>query len=184
MPKKSARVVLTLLGSAAFGVGCSQAPPPPPPADSFASQIDFEKDPEDQQAGEQPVDGAGQTAAVPTTGHSSQTTGHSSQHYHRGPSMWPLLFWGMSRPSAPTYRPGTPSSVPRGPSHVTPPPIPSHASHASNTATHSSPSHLPTTHTTPGHSSSTHSTTTHTGSTSHVSSRGFGSTGHSISGGS
>ena len=179
MPKKSARVVLTLLGSAAFGVGCSQAPAQPP-ADSFTSQIDFEQDPEDKQAGEQPVNGIGQTAAAPATG-----TGHSSHYYHRGPSLWPLLFLGgSSRPSSPTYRPGTPSSVPRGPSHVTPPPIPSHVNQASNTATHSSPSHLPTTHVTPSHSTATHSTTTHTGSTSPVSSHGFGSTGHSISGGS
>lgn len=168
MPKKSARVVLTLLGSAAFGVGCSQAPPQPP-ADSFTSQIDFEKDPEDKQEGEQPANGIGQTAAASTTG-----TGQSSHHYHRGPSIWPLFWMMSSRQSSPTYRPGTPSSVPRGLSHVTPPPIPTHTNHASNANTHSSPSHSPT----------THSTTTHTGSTSHVSSHGFGSTGHAVSGGS
>ena len=178
MPKKSARVVLTLLGSAAFGVGCSQALPQPP-ADSFTSQIDFEKDPEDKQNGEQPANGSGQASAAPTTG-----TGHSSHYYHRGPSIWPLFWMMSSRPSSPTNQPGTPSSVPRGPSHVTPPPIPSHANQAPNTATTSSPSHLPTTHVTPSHSTATHSTTTHTGSTSPVSSHGFGSTGHSISGGS
>ena len=169
MPKKSARVVLTLLGSAAFGVGCSQAPPPPPAADSFASQIDFEKDPEDK-PGSQPVNGVGQTAAAPTTG-----TGNSSHYYHRGPSIWPLFWMMSSRQSSPTYQPGTPSSVPRGPSHVTPPPpIPTHSGHTANSASSSS-----STHTTPSHTS-----TTHTGSTSHVSSHGFGSTGHSISGGS
>lgn len=174
MPKKSARVVLTLLGSAALGAGCSQAPPAPQ-SDSFTSQIDFEKNPEDKQADEQPTSVVGQTAAAPTTS-------HSSHYHHRGPSIWPL-FWMSSRQSSPIYRPGTPSSVPRGPSHVTPP-IPSHSGHAGNSTTRSSPSHPPTTHSTHGHSSSTHSTTTHAGSTSHVHSHGFGSTGHAISGGS
>ena len=188
MPKKSSRVVLTLLGSAALGVGCSQAPPVPPPADSFEAQVDLEKEPgEEQSAGV-----AGQTAATQTPG-----TSHSSHHYHRGSSLWPLIFWGtMSRPSAPMYhpgpqsRPGTASSVPRGPSHVMPPPIPSHSSHVTPPpiTSHAS-THSPSPHVTPSHSPTTHSTTTHsssshTGSTSHTSSHGFGSTGHSFSGGS
>jgi hypothetical protein len=182
MRKKSARVVLTLFGSAAFGVGCTQAPPPPPP-DAFTSQIDFEKDPEGKPEGEQPINGSGQPSGGATTGQGTQSvsTRHSSHYYHRGPSIWPL-FWGMSRPSAPIYHP--PSSVPRGPSHVIPPSIPSHANHASNATTHSPLSHPATTHTTPSHSASTHSSSTHAGSASHVSSRGFGSTGHAISGGS
>lgn len=170
MPKKSSRVVLTLLGSAAIGVGCSQAPPVPPPADSFEAQVDLEQEPGE----EQPAGVAGQTAATQTNG-----TNHSTHHSHRGSSLWPLIFWGaMSRPSAPTYypgtqpRPGTASSVPRGPSHVTPPPIPSHAS-THSTSPHVTPSHVPTTH-----SSTTHS------SSSHTSSHGFGSTGHAVSGGS
>ena len=175
MPKKSSRVVLTLLGSAAIGVGCSQAPPVPPPADSFEAQVDLEQGP-----------GEEQTAATQTNG-----TNHSTHHSHRGSSLWPLIFWGaMSRPSAPTYypgtqpRPGTASSVPRGPSHVMPPPIPSHSSHVtpppipSHASTHSTSPHV-----TPSHVPTTHSSTTHS-SSSHTSSHGFGSTGHAVSGGS
>lgn len=183
MPKKSSRVVLTLLGSAALGVGCSQAPPVPPPADSFEAQVDLEQEPGE----EQPPGVAGQTAATQTRG-----TSHSN-HYHRGSSLWPLIFWGtMARPSAPTYhpgpqtRPGTASSVPRGPSHVMPPPIPSHSSHVtpppipSHASTHTTSPHV-----TPSHAPTAHPTTTHSsGSTSHTSSHGFGSTGHSVSGGS
>lgn len=181
MPKKSSRVVLTLLGSAAIGVGCSQAPPVPPPADSFEAQVDLEKQPGE----EQPPGVAGQTAATQTHG-----TSHSN-HSHRGSSLWPLIFWGtMARPSAPTYhpgpqsRPGTASSVPRGPSHVMPPAIPSHSSHVtpppipSHASTHSTSPHA-----TPSHSPTPHSTTSHS-SSSHTSSHGFGSTGHAVSGGS
>ena len=182
MPKKSSRVVLTLLGSAAIGVGCSQAPPVPPPADSFEAQVDLEQEPGE----EQPAGVAGQTAATQTNG-----TNHSTHHSHRGSSLWPLIFWGaMSRPSAPTYypgtqpRPGTASSVPRGPSHVMPPAIPSHSSHVtpptipSHSSTHSTSPHV-----TPSHSPTPHSTTSHSTS-SHTSSHGFGSTGHAVSGGS
>ncbi len=173
MSKKSSRVVLTLLGSAALGVGCSQAPPVPPPADSFEAQVDLEQEPGEVQ----PAGVAGQTAATQTHG-----TSHSTYHSHRSSSLWPLIFWGaMSRPSAPTYypgtqpRPGTASSVPRGPSHVTPPPIPSQ--------THQTPPPIPS-HVTPEHSPTTHSGTMHSSSSPHVSSHGFGSTGHAVSGGS
>ena len=183
MPKKSSRVVLTLLGSAALGVGCSQAPPVPPPADSFEAQVDLEQEPGEVQ----PAGVAGQTTATQTPG-----TSHSTYHSHRSSSLWPMIFWGtMARPSAPTYhsgpqsRSGTASSVPRGPSHVMPSPIPSHSSHVTPPPIPSHAStHSPSTHVTPSHSPTTHSTTSHTGSTSHTSSHGFGSTGHAVSGGS
>jgi len=188
MPKKSSRVVLTLLGSAVMGVGCSQSVPQPvspAPADPMVGRVDFEKRDDDPQSSLQPIGEAGAAGVEPgtvagQTSHSQHAhgMGHTS-HYGRGYSMLPLL-WGLSsrsgsmpqqQPMTPQQhsqsmnRPMTPPPVPRGPSHVIPP----HGSTAANSGSHST---------------APHASTTHRSSSSHVSSHGFGSTGHAVSGGS
>ena len=201
MPKKSSHVILTLLGSAVMGVGCSQSAPQPvgpAPADPMVGRVDFEKRDDDPQSSLQPIVEAGAAGVEPgtvagQTSHSQHSHGmrHTS-HYSRGYSMLPLL-WGLSsrsgsipsqqpmsqQHSQSMNRPMTPPPVPRGPSHVIPPPIPSHGSTAANSGSHSTAPHV-----TPSHSAPSHTSTTHSSSSSHVSSHGFGSTGHAVSGGS
>ncbi len=203
MPRKSTRVVLTLLGSAAFGVGCTRTPPQPARVESEMSQIEFEQeppevpsaavgavlggvslaDPEENAIKELSPSQLAERSPTSTGGHysSSHYHGHMS-HYGRRSVFWPML-WGTGIRPNPAPRSVV---VPREPTHASsaPPHRTGAEFHPSGIAPHSSITHgLSSIRGGNSPSSTTHSTT-HSGTSSHISSRGFGSTGHSISGGS